>query len=152
VSRRTARLGEELREEVARIIASELKDPRIGFVTVTRVGLTPDLRNARIYVGVLGGDVERKKTLEGLRQAAGYLRRLLGQRLRLRHTPELLFEYDTGLDAADRVAQILEETKESERSAEGDGAERQAGEVAEFEDDVDGEDLDDDDDDPEPRG
>ena len=111
MSRRTARLGEELREEVARIISSELKDPRIGFVTVTRVSLSPDLRNARVYVGVLGGDKERQKSLAGLRQGAGFLRRLLGQRLRLRHTPELQFEYDTGLDAFERVERIIQETK-----------------------------------------
>ena len=114
MSRRTARLGEELREEVARIISAELKDPRIGFITVTRVSLTPDLRNARVFVGVLGGEKERQKSLAGLRQAAGYLRRLLGQRLRLRHTPELLFEYDTGLDAFERVEKIINETKAAE--------------------------------------
>jgi ribosome-binding factor A len=114
VSRRTARLGEELREEVARIISSELKDPRIGFVTVTRVSLSPDLRNARVYVGVLGGDKERQKSLAGLRQGAGFLRRLLGQRLRLRHTPELQFEYDTGLDAFERVERIIQETRSTE--------------------------------------
>jgi ribosome-binding factor A len=109
VSRRTARLGEEIREEVARMIGSELKDPRIGFVTVTRVALTPDLRTARVFVGVLGTPSERDKTLAGLKQASGFMRRALGQRLRLRHTPELLFQYDEGLDATDRVARLLDE-------------------------------------------
>jgi ribosome-binding factor A len=109
VSRRTERLGEEIREEVAQLIAGELKDPRIGFVTVTRVEVTPDLRTARVYVGVLGTEKQRQASLTGLRQAAGFLRRALGQSLRLRHTPELVFTYDEGLEASDRVAQLLAE-------------------------------------------
>jgi ribosome-binding factor A len=109
VSRRTERLGEEIREEVARMISSEVKDPRIGFVTVTRVSLGPDLRQARIFVGVLGTEKQRQASLVGLKQASGFMRRALGQRLRLRHTPELVFQYDEGLDASDRVARLLDE-------------------------------------------
>jgi ribosome-binding factor A len=109
VTRRTERLGEELREEVAQLIAGELKDPRIGFVTVTRVDVTPDLRTARVYVGVLGTEKQRQATLTGLKQAAGFLRRSLGQSLRLRHTPELVFHYDAGLEASNRVAELLAE-------------------------------------------
>jgi ribosome-binding factor A len=109
VSRRTERLGEEIREEVAQLIVGELKDPRIGFVTVTRVEVTPDLRTARVYVGVLGTEKQRQASLTGLRQATGFLRRALGQSLRLRYTPELVFTYDEGLEASDRVAQLLAE-------------------------------------------
>ncbi len=109
MTRRTERLGEELREEVAQLIAGELKDPRIGFVTVTRVDVTPDLRTARVYVGVLGTEKQRQATLTGLKQAAGFLRRSLGQSLRLRHTPELVFHYDAGLEASNRVAELLAE-------------------------------------------
>jgi ribosome-binding factor A len=108
-SRRTERLGEEIREEVASIIGRGVKDPRIGFVTVTRVALNADLRTAHINVGVLGDQSQRNKTLAGLKQAAGFIRRELGQRLRLRHVPELVFHYDTGLDATDRIAQLLAE-------------------------------------------
>ena len=111
MTRRTERLGQEVREEVAQMIAGELKDPRIGFVTVTRVTVTPDLRQARIFVGVLGAERQRAATLTGLRQASGFLRRALGQRLRLRHTPELTFQYDEGLEASDRVARLLEEVR-----------------------------------------
>jgi ribosome-binding factor A len=111
VSRRTNRLAEEIREEVARIIGSGLKDPRIGFVTVIRVDLSPDLRMARVFVGVLGDEAQRNKTMTGLGQAAGFIRRELGRRIRVRHTPELLFKYDTGLDATDRVARLLNETR-----------------------------------------
>jgi len=96
---------------VAEILGGQLKDPRIGFVTVTRVSLTPDLRTARVHVGVLGDAAQRDKTMAGLRQAAGFVRRTLGRRLRVRHTPELLFEYDEGLDATERVARLLDEAR-----------------------------------------
>jgi ribosome-binding factor A len=111
MTRRMERLEEEIREEVARIVGSELKDPRVGFVTVTRVSLTADLRSARVHVGVLGGAGERERTLAGLRQAAGFVRRELGRRLRVRHTPEVVFHYDEGLDATDRVAHLLDGIK-----------------------------------------
>ena len=117
MSRRTERLSEEIREEVALLIASELKDPRIGFVTVTRVEVTPDLRTARIYVGVLGTDKQRTTSLAGLKQGAGFLRRALGRTLRLRYTPELLFQYDEGLEASDRVAKLLAEIGSSPAAA-----------------------------------
>lgn len=118
--RRNERLGEEIREEVARIIAEGLKDPRIGFVTITRVDLTADLRNARVYFGVLGDAAQREKSLAGLRQAAGFIRRELGRRIRVRHTPELDFRYDSGLDATDRVAKILDETRAEPTSEDAD--------------------------------
>ena len=109
--RRMARLAEAIREQVAELIASKLKDPRIGFVTVTRVELTSDQRLARILFGVLGDEAARKKTLEGLRQAQGFVRRELAQRLRLRFTPEVVFEFDRDLDATDRVARLLAEAQ-----------------------------------------
>jgi ribosome-binding factor A len=109
--RRTERLAEEIREAVARILSDGLNDPRIGFVTVTRAALTADLRTARIYVGVLGNEEQRQKTLAGLGQAAGFIRREVGRRIRVRHTPELTFQYDSGLDATDRVAQLLDENR-----------------------------------------
>jgi len=110
-ARRNERLAEEIREDVARIIGGQLKDPRIGFVTVTRVGLTPDLRTAHVHVGILGGGADRDKALAALRQAAGFVRRELGRRLHVRHTPEIAFHYDEGLDATERVAQLLEEVR-----------------------------------------
>lgn len=116
--RRSERLAEEIREAVARIIALGLNDPRIGFVTVTRASLTADLRTARVYVGVLGDHSQRTKTLAGLAQAAGFIRREVGRRVRMRHTPELSFHYDSGLDATDRVAQLLEENRAAEPESE----------------------------------
>jgi ribosome-binding factor A len=109
MGRRPERLAEEIREEVARMLTSELKDPRLGFVTVTRVELAADLRHVRVHVGVLGDEAERERTLAALRRAAGFVRREVGRRLRIRYSPEIDFRYDLGLDATDRVARILKE-------------------------------------------
>jgi ribosome-binding factor A len=114
MSRRTEQIGEAIREEVASIISQGLKDPRIGFVTITRAQVTPDLRHAKIFFGVLGDTAQRDKTQAGLRQAAGFIRREVGKRLKLRFTPELTFQYDVGIDATDRVARLLEETQTAE--------------------------------------
>ncbi len=118
MGRRPERLAEEMREEIARMIATELKDPRLGFVTVTRVEVAHDLRYARVHVGVLGSDAEREKSLTALRSAAGFIRRELGRRLRIHHSPEVDFRYDKGLDATDRVARLLAEEAEREAAAD----------------------------------
>jgi ribosome-binding factor A len=107
MGRRPERLAEGIREEVARIVASDLKDPRIGFVTITRVEVTRDLSHARVLVGVLGGDAERERSLAALKSAAGFVRRELGRRLRIRVVPEVEFRYDKGIEATDRVARLL---------------------------------------------
>ena len=117
-ARRNERVAEEIKETVASLIARGLKDPRIGFVTVTRVSLTPDLRTAHVNVGVLGSEGDREKTMTGLKQAAGFIRRELGRRVRMRHTPELVFHYDQGLDATERVAQLLAEAEAAPHPAD----------------------------------
>jgi ribosome-binding factor A len=117
VNRRAPRLAEEIREQVAALIP-ELKDPRIGFVTVTRVELATDLSLARVFVGVLGDESQRQKTLKGLRQAAGFVRQRLGRQLRAHKTPQFVFEYDTGLDATERVAYLLREVEAQRTAAE----------------------------------
>jgi ribosome-binding factor A len=109
MSRRLERVAGEIRAEVARIVGGELKDPRLGFVTVTRVAVSPDLHSARVYVGVLGDESVRRRGLDALQHAAGFIRRAVGQRLRLRYTPEIRFAYDEGLDATERVARLLDE-------------------------------------------
>jgi ribosome-binding factor A len=111
VTRRIERVAEELREQIAGIVA-ELKDPRIGFVTVTRVEVAVDLGTARVFIGVLGNEARRSEALAALKRSAGFVRRQLAQRIRMRSVPEVVFTYDKGLDAADRVARILEELHE----------------------------------------
>ena len=115
ISRRPERLGEQIREEVARIVASDLKDPRLGFVTVTRVELSADLRHARVLVGVLGSEADRSRTLAVLAQAAGFVRREIGRRIRMRFAPEIEFRYDRGLEGTDQVARLLGELGAADR-------------------------------------
>jgi ribosome-binding factor A len=115
---RRARVAEQIREQVAAVIARELKDPRIGFVTVTRVELSADLAHAKAFVSVLGDSKQRSESLAGLRQATGYVRRELGRRLRMRVLPEVQFVYDKGIDAADRLARLLEEVRADDAEGE----------------------------------
>jgi ribosome-binding factor A len=117
VGRRPQRLGKAIREEVARMLLYELKDPRLGLVTVTRVELSGDLAHARVHVSVLGDERERRASLAALARAAGFVRRELARRLQVRHVPEIDFRYDKGLEATERVARLLEEQRAAERAS-----------------------------------
>jgi len=111
-SRRQRQVGELLHEEISRIIQREAKDPRLGFVTVTGVEVSPDLRQARVYVSVLGDDAEAKSTLAGLTSAARYFRSLLRESLSLRYIPDLSFKLDTSLEQGLRIDALLDRIKE----------------------------------------
>jgi ribosome-binding factor A len=117
VSRRPDRLSGEIREELSRLISRSLKDPRLGFVTVTRVELSTDLRHARVFVSVLGSEQERKESMKALHSAAGFLRREIGHRIRMRRVPELDIRYDQGLDNTQRVADLLREVGPADEEA-----------------------------------
>ena len=98
--------------ELSEILERELQDPRVKLVTVTRVKVTPDLGQARVYISSLGDAEEKKKTLQGLRSAAGFVRRSLGARLHhLRRTPELIFDYDETLETEMRIEQLFDQIK-----------------------------------------
>lgn len=112
--RRPERLADQIRTEVAEMIARELSDPRIGFATVTRVELTGDLHHARVLVSVLGSEEDGARTLEGLSSAAGYIRRQLGRRLRLRRTPDLVFVLDRGAEDGLKIETLLQKLKKDE--------------------------------------
>jgi ribosome-binding factor A len=105
---RMRRVDEAMREVLSGAITSELKDPRVGFVTVTSVDTAPDLRHARVYVSVLGTDSERRRSLDGLRSAHGFLQRRVADELHLKHTPTLDFVYDDTADRAERIEALLE--------------------------------------------
>jgi ribosome-binding factor A len=110
--RRQERLAEQIRDEIAEKLAlGELQDPRIGFTTVTRVELTPDLSHARILVSVLGSEEVQLNTIAGLSSAAGYLRREITRRLRLRRSPELTFILDHGPEEALKIEGLLEKLR-----------------------------------------
>jgi ribosome-binding factor A len=106
-SGRMRRVDEAVREVLSDAIPKSLKDPRIGFVTVTSVKTSPDLRYARVYVSVLGDEATRAETLEGLRSAHGFLQGLLASELTLRRTPALTFEYDETVQSAARISELL---------------------------------------------
>lgn len=101
------------------MIAREVHDPGIGFITLTRVKVTPDLQLARVYYTLMGDETARRETAKALARAAPFLRRQISQRIRLRRAPELAFHYDESIARQDRVEQILQELKaqESERAA-----------------------------------
>ena len=107
-SDRMRRVDEAVRQVLSDAVAQDLKDPRIGFVTVTSVKTSSDLRHARVYVSVFGDDAERADSLAGLESARGALQRRLARELRMKHTPTLEFDYDDTIDRAMRVEQILD--------------------------------------------
>jgi ribosome-binding factor A len=105
------RVNEVIREVLAAAIASDLKDPRIGFVTVTDVDTSPDLRAARVYVSVLGSEEEREDALAGLNSAHGFLQTRIGNEVRMKRTPTLTFHYDESIERGVRLSEMLDEEK-----------------------------------------
>ncbi|MCA9832772.1 MAG: 30S ribosome-binding factor RbfA [Thermomicrobiales bacterium] len=133
MTRRTQQVGEMLREEVDDIIRREVKDPRIGFFSITRVDVPTDLRTACIYVSVLGSEEERASTLDALRQAAMFIRHHLKPRLRMRQVPMLEFTDDRSMAYAAEISETLaevrardEEIRKRAAAAEGQSEERES--------------------------
>jgi ribosome-binding factor A len=114
LSHRVERVAEQIREEVSQILSTEVSDPGIGLVTVTRVKVTPDLSLARVYWTIMGDAKQRKDTAKALSRAAAYVRHLLSGRMSLRRSPEVQFLFDRSVAAQDRVEQILHELKQEE--------------------------------------
>jgi ribosome-binding factor A len=108
MSRRTDRVSDLLRAELADLLLREVHDPRVKLASVTAVAVTPDLRRAVVKVSVLGDDRQRQETIEGLRHARGFLRTELAHRLRLRSSPELVFELDRGAELSQQMSDLLE--------------------------------------------
>lgn len=110
---RPERVAEEIRKEIALMLSEEVHDPRIGFITITKVSVSKDLRIAKVYFSMIGSEEDKKKTNEGLYHARGYLRREIGRRLKLRYFPELIFKFDDSLEYASRIEQIIKEIKDA---------------------------------------
>ena len=113
-SHRPERVGELIRQAVGEFLTSDVRDPRIGFVTVIGVDVSADLSHANVRVSVMGTEEEKAKSLEGLASAARYLRAQLGNALHLRTSPELHFHLDHGLEHAQRIDRVLKQLKEPE--------------------------------------
>ncbi|HEY7590393.1 MAG TPA: 30S ribosome-binding factor RbfA [Candidatus Limnocylindrales bacterium] len=112
MTQRTNRIDELLRQEIGEILAREIQDPRIGFVTVTDVETAPDLRHARVWVSVIGQKTEREETVAALDRAMSFVRRELGTRLRLKRIPEFQVRLDDSAERGTRVLQLLHELEE----------------------------------------
>jgi ribosome-binding factor A len=106
---RPSRVADQIRSELATLLMREVHDPGIGFVTLTRVTVTPDLQQARVYYTVLGDDKARASSARALERATPFLRRQIGSRLRFRRTPELQFHHDESVAGQDRIEQLLNE-------------------------------------------
>ena len=120
-STRPERVGEAIRDELSQLIAREVRDPGVGFITLTTVKVAPDLQLARVYYTSMGDEPARRQTARALDRATPFLRRQIAQRLRLRRAPELQFFYDESIAHQDRIEQILQELK-SESEARDDAS------------------------------
>ncbi|KGP92900.1 ribosome-binding factor A [Pontibacillus chungwhensis BH030062] len=110
---RANRVGEQMKKEMGDIISRKIKDPRIGFVTVTEVKVTGDLQQAKVYISVLGDDKQKQDTLIGLAKAKGFIRSEIGRRIRLRKTPEIMFEFDEAVEYGNRIETILQDLNDT---------------------------------------
>lgn len=116
MNNRSRRLAELLKEEISDIILREVKDPRIGFVSLTDVEVSGDLRHAKVFVSVIGSEQERKDTMDGLKQATGFIRKLVGERITVYHTPEILFRYDNSIEHGIHINELIKEVRAEEKS------------------------------------
>lgn len=119
-NKRAVRVGELLKEEISQIVLREMKDPRIGFVSVTDVEVSGDLRHAKVFISVYGSEKEKEETLEGLQQAQGFVRKLVGERVKIHHTPEIIFRYDDSIENGVHISEIIKDLKESGEIKESD--------------------------------
>lgn len=118
MSTRQEKVREMLKIEISDIIHKDMKDPRIGFVTITDVKISPDLRFARVYVSVLGDEEQKNKSLKGLKSAAGFVRAEIGKRVRMRVTPEIQFIFDESIEHGVHIFELLQQIKKDENKEE----------------------------------
>jgi ribosome-binding factor A len=114
MSQRAQRVGELIHKEISMLLVSGLKDPRVGFVTITGVEVTPDLHLARVYYSVIGNEQVRRDTEAGLKSSLTFIRQHLGSRLRMKYTPDLLFQYDESVEYGNRIESLLREVKQED--------------------------------------
>lgn len=119
---RPDRVGDQIRAEVANLLGRELQDPGLGFVTVTRVRMTPDLQIARIYYTTMGDEKARRRTAQALQRALPFIRRSIGSRLRLRRVPDIEFIFDESIEQDERLERIIREIHETDALRRAEGA------------------------------
>jgi ribosome-binding factor A len=111
--KRSEKVGDLIREEISQIFLRGLKDPRIGFVTITKVDVSDDLRLAKVYYSVFGGEQEKEESYQGLESAKGYIKRELGRRVRLKYMPEISFMFDDSLEYGEHIEELLQGLKDT---------------------------------------
>lgn len=116
MSERRAKVEELIKRELSQMILSEVKDPRVGFVTVTGVKMTPDLREGRVYISVMGDEKKAKDSMAGLKSAMPFFKRELGKRVRLRYMPVLSFELDKSIDYSEHIQKLLLQVERGEEN------------------------------------
>jgi ribosome-binding factor A len=112
---RQEKLGEQIAVELSDLLRLRVKDPRIGFASITRVEVSGDLRHAKVYVSVMGTAEERASTMQALKHASGFLRHELAERLTIRYMPELVFKLDTSIEEGARILALIQQIEEEER-------------------------------------
>jgi ribosome-binding factor A len=115
---RQRRVADQIQRELAEIIRAELKDPRVGMVTLTSVEVSPDLAHAKIFFTTLAGDEQRDEVLKGLKRASGFLRSELGHRIKVHNTPELHFVYDESVERGVRLSRLIDDAVAGDKSPE----------------------------------
>ena len=115
---RVEKLQELIKQEIGKMLLTDLKDPRLGFITVTHVEVTGDLRDAKVYVSIMGNEAQVKSSWEGLQSSLGFIRREIGKRIRLRFTPTIEFVLDTSLDYSEHIQKLLLQVEREEHSSQ----------------------------------
>jgi ribosome-binding factor A len=113
-TRRQIQVAEEIQQIISVLLQRELKDPGIGFVSITQVDVTQDLKYARVHVSIMGSEEEKRDTMAALERARGFIRREIASRMSIRQVPEIQFRLDRGLEYSDRINRLLNELKEAE--------------------------------------
>jgi len=116
--KRSEKVADLIQKEISEMLLKTLKDPRIGFVTITRVAVSEDCRLAKVYFSVTGTLTERKRSTEGLNSAKGYVRKELGRRMRLKYTPEIMFQFDPSIEYAIHIGEVIHQLKQEREKGE----------------------------------
>jgi ribosome-binding factor A len=116
--KRSEKVADLIQKEISEMLLKTLKDPRIGFVTITRVAVSEDCRLAKVYFSVTGTLTERKRSTEGLNSAKGYVRKELGRRMRLKYTPDIMFQFDPSIEYAIHIGEVIHQLKQEREKGE----------------------------------
>jgi len=114
--KRSEKVADLIQKEISEMLVKTIKDPRIGFVTITRVAVSEDYRSAKVYFSVAGTVEERQRSIEGLNSAKGLVRKELGRRIRLRYTPEIIFKFDPSIEYAIHIGEVIRHLKKDEET------------------------------------